>query len=216
MRTPLIPRRFRRPKARLRLEPLPPDAPGPVHPKIAAIHPNPAAAHLEIAAIHPELTAIHPELTAIHPELTAIHPELTAIHPELVEGCLIRLQITLLPMEPFRVRSGRLELTLLTTNFVPTVLDGYYEHTSEKLYQTIPLCESAAANPGDALQYCAELRLPPDAPLPDPRPTRRQWQARARFAVDGYRDLWTVHLLRDASPRQGGPPIVDGRGFLPL
>ena len=114
------------------------------------------------------------------------------------------------------MRSGRLELALLTTHFAPTVLDGYHEHTSEKLYQTIPLCESAAANPGNALLYCAELRLPPNAPPPDPRPTRRQWQARARFAVDGYRDLWTVQLLRDASPRQGGPPIVDGRGFLPL
>ena len=195
MRTPLIPRRFRRPKARLRLEPLPPDAPGPVPPQIAAIH---------------------PDLAAANPEIAAIHPELTAIHPELVEGCLIRLQITLLPLEPFRVRSGRLELALLTTHFAPTVLDGYHEHTSEKLRQTIPLCENAAANPGDALQYCTELRLPPDAPPPDPRPTRRQWQARARFAVDGYRDLWTVQLLRDASPRQGGPPIVDGRGFLPL
>lgn len=164
MRTPPIPHRFRRPKARLRLEPLRSDA----------------------------------------------------FHPELVEGCLIRLQITLLPIEPFRVRSGHLELALLTTHFAPTVLDGYHEHTSEKLRQTIPLCENAAANPGDALLYYAELRLPPDAPPPDSRPTRRQWQARARFAVNGYRDLWTVHLLRDISPPQGGPPIVDGRGFLPL
>ena len=114
------------------------------------------------------------------------------------------------------MRSGRLELALLTTHFAPTVLDGYHEHTSEKLYQTIPLCENAAANQGDALLYCAELRLPPDAPPLDPRPTRRQWQVRARFAVDGYRDLWTVQLLRDVSPRQGGPPAMDGRGFLPL
>ena len=114
------------------------------------------------------------------------------------------------------MRSGRLELALLTTHFAPTVLDGYHEYTSEKRYQTIPLCENAAANPCDALLYCAELRLPSDTPPPDPRPTRRQWQARARFAVDGRRDLWTVQLLRDASPRQGDPPIVDGRGFLPL
>ena len=188
MRIPPIPRRFRRPKARLRLEPLPPNAPGPIHPQIAAIH----------------------------PDLAAANPEIAAIHPEIVEGCLIRLRITLLPLEPFRVRSGRLELALLTTNFAPTVLDGYHEYTSEKLRQTIPLCENTAANPGDALLYYAELRLPPDTPPPDPRPTRRQWQARARFAVDGYRDLWAVQLLRDASPRQGGPPIVDGRRFLPL
>ena len=114
------------------------------------------------------------------------------------------------------MRSGRLELALLTTHFAQTVLDGYHEHTSEKLYQTIPLCENTATNPGDTLLYCAELRLPDEPPPPYPRPTRRQWQARARFAVDGFRDLWAVQLLRDASPRQSGPPIVDGRGFLPL
>lgn len=163
---PLIPRRFRRPKACLRLELLPRDAPG-------------------------------------------------CAHPELADGCRIRLRIALLPMEAFVVRCGRLELALLTTNFAPTVLDGYHEYTSERVYQTIPLCESAAANPGDALRYGAELRLPGAAPA-DSRPARRQWQARARFAADGYRELRAVRLLRDVSPRQGGPPTVDGRGFLPL
>ena len=135
--------------------------------------------------------------------------------PDFVSGGVLHLRIELLPMEPFRVRCGRLELALLTTRFSRTVLDGYHEHTSEAVYETVLLCEDIATGPGDPLLYFPALR-PPVAPTPDSRPTRRIWQARARFEVDGHRGLWAARALLDATPRHGGAPVVDGRGFLPL
>lgn len=75
-------------------------------------------------------------------------------------------------------------------------MDGYHEHTSARLYR-------------------AELHLPA-APPPDSRPARREWQAEARFEVDGFRELRTARILRDVSPPHGGPPVVDGRDFLPI
>ena len=125
------------------------------------------------------------------------------------------MQVKLLPLEPFQIRSGRLELALLTTHFSRTALDGYHEHTSEKVFQTALLCQSKAAYPGKVLLYSAKLPLPDELPT-DSRPTRRQWRAKARFEADGYRELHAARFLLDASPQQGGAPVVDGRGFLPL
>ena len=137
--------------------------------------------------------------------------------PDLVSGGVLRLRVELLPMEPFRVRCGRLELTLLTTRFSRTVLDGYLEYTSEEVFQNTVLCESAEAYPGKGLLYSAGLLLPYPPPAPtDSRPLRRQWQAKARFEIERYRELQAARFLLDASPRQGGAPAVDGRGFLPI
>jgi len=137
--------------------------------------------------------------------------------PEHESGGVVRLQVKLLPLEPFQISSGSLELALLTTHFSRTVLDGYHEHTSERVFQTAVLCENTAAYPGKALLYSADLRLPHNPPIPpDFRPTQRQWQARARFEAEGYRELQATRILLDASPRQGGAPVVDGSGFLPL
>ena len=127
------------------------------------------------------------------------------------------LEVGLLPLEPFQIRCGRLELALLTTHFSRTALDGYHEHTAEKVFQTAVLCENTAAYPGKALLYSADLLLPYPPPTRiDSRPTRRQWRARARFKADGYRELQATRFLLDASPQQGGTPVVDGTGFLPL
>ena len=137
--------------------------------------------------------------------------------PEHESGGVVRLQVSLLPLESFRVQCGRLELALLTTWFSRTTLDGYLEHTSEKAFRTTVLCESAVVYPGKALLYSTDLLLPHKPPIPpDSRPTRQQWQARARFEADGYRELQATRVLLDASPQQGGAPVVDGRGFLPL
>lgn len=171
MAHPLVPRRFRRPKAELRIElPAEPQrqtAPGPGPPADSAM------------------------------------------------GQVVQLLVSLLPHEPLQIRRGRLELSLLTTRFAPTTLDGYHEHTSAKVYRAIPLCENAAAAPGVALLYCAKLHLPAPPPA-DSRPARREWQAGTRFEVDGFRELRTACILRDVSPPHGGPPVVDGHGFLPL
>lgn len=127
------------------------------------------------------------------------------------------MQVSLLPLESFRIRCGRLELALLTTLFSRTALDGYHEHTAERIFQTAVLCESTLAYPGKALLYSADLLLPHTPPIPpDSRPTRLQWQARARFEADGYRELQTTRVLLDASPQQSRAPVVDGSGFLPL
>ena len=134
--------------------------------------------------------------------------------PEDNSGGVVRVQVILSPGESFLVRRGRLELSLLTTLFSPTALDGYHENTSSKLYQTVTLCQNVDARAGEALVHSAELRLP-EAPPPDSRPARREWQAKARFDIDGYRELWAGRVLRDVSPRQGGAPVVDGAGFLP-
>ena len=137
--------------------------------------------------------------------------------PEFSPGGVVRLKVNLLPLEPFQIPCGRLELALLTTHFSRTALDGYHEHTAEKVFQTTVLCENTAAYPGKALLYSAGILLPYAAPAStDSRPTRRQWQARARFEADGYRELQATRALLDASPRQGGTPVVDGTGFLPL
>ena len=137
--------------------------------------------------------------------------------PDLASGGVLRLRVELLPMEPFRVRCGRLELALLTTRFSRTALDGYLEYTSEEVFQTAVLCERTEAYQGKALLYSADLLLPYPPPAPtDSRPIRRQWQARARFEADGYRELQATRFLLDGSPRQGGAPAVDGRGFLPI
>ena len=170
-----IPRRFRRPKAELRIE-LPPEPP--IEPRQRPA-PNPG------------------------------YPADSAM------GQSIRLQVSLRPLEPLQIRRGRLELSLRTTRFAPTVLDGYREHPSERIYQTIALCENAAANPGAPLLYDAELPLPAPPP-PPPQPIRQEWQAVARFEVAGRRELRATRILRDVTSHPGGPPIVDGRNFLPL
>ena len=137
--------------------------------------------------------------------------------PGRSSGGVVRLQVKLLPLEPFQIRCGRLELALLTTRFSRTALDGYFEHTSEKVYRSTVICENTVAYPGKALLHSADLLLPHNPPmLSDSRPTQRQWQARARFEADGYRELQATRFLLDASPQQGGAPVVDGSGFLPL
>ena len=136
--------------------------------------------------------------------------------PDENSGGVMCLQIILLPAEPFRVRCGRLELALLTTRFARTVLDGYHEYTSEQVCRTAVLCENIEAQAGRELIYHAELPLPDTPPRDGSRPARRQWLARARLEVDGCRELSAACLLRDVSPPEGGPPVVDGRGFLPV
>ncbi len=135
--------------------------------------------------------------------------------PDGYSGGVARLEATLLPLEPFRVRCARLELALLTTLFSRTALDGYHEHSSEKVYQTALLCEDFQARKDEPLFIHADLRLP-DAPRHESRPARRQWQAKARIETYGYRELLAARVLCDVSPPKGGAPTVDGSGFLPL
>ena len=139
----------------------------------------------------------------------------TIAPPEGHSGGVVRVSVTLQSEEPFLIRSGGLELALLTTRFSRTALDGYHEHTSAEVRQTFELCRHAATRPGESLAYSCELRLPP-VRARDSRPARVQWQARARFDVAGHRELSGARVLHDVSPKTEGAPVVDGRGFLPL
>lgn len=135
--------------------------------------------------------------------------------PDLSPGGVAHLQVRLLPLEPFRVRRGRLDLVLLTTRFARTALDGYHEYTTAKLYRISPLCEELEAAPASPRLYFAALPLPCISRR-EQRPVRRVWQAKARFEIEGFRELQAALVLLDVSPSQDRPPVVDGSGFLPL
>ena len=135
--------------------------------------------------------------------------------PEFSAGGDVCIRIVLLPQEAFRIRQGRLDLSLLTTRFSRTVLDGYQEHTSEQVWGTAGLFENTTAQPGVALVNSTELLLP-EVPAPDSQPVRMQWQAKVRFDVVSFREFSAALYLRDATPHEGGAPVVDGTGFLPL
>ena len=135
--------------------------------------------------------------------------------PGELSGGVALVSVTLTARQSLMVLDGRLELALLTTRFSRTALDGYFEHTSREVRRTLPLCGDAAVRPGVPLVRSLEIHLPPVA-IADSRPARVQWQVRARFAARNHRELAASVLLCDVSPAQGGAPVVDGSGFLPL
>ncbi len=127
----------------------------------------------------------------------------------------VNLTITMWPLESFLLRRAWLELALRTTRFSRTTLDGYREHTLEEVWQTFELCENATAQPGVPFTYPVELRLP-ENPSFEPRPARMLWMAKARFQAEGHREFSASKGLGDVKQPHGGPPVVDGTGFLPL
>ncbi len=134
--------------------------------------------------------------------------------PESSSGGELQLRIELLPCESFFVETVRIDLALLTTRFSRTVLDGYQEHTQERVLQSAVFSKKVTAHPGDILLQTEELRLPGE-PEGDARPSRRELQATVRFKVCVYRELRATRILRDLIPSQDNTPVVDGRGFLP-
>ena len=140
--------------------------------------------------------------------------------PDFSSGGVVHVGVFLLPGESFSIRRGWLELSLMTTHFSRTVLDGYHEHSNERVVKTVPLCGPPTARPGVKLSFCAELGLPPALPSDSrpsrSRPSRLQWLARVRLEVDGCRELSAVHILHRVKPSSSTEPVVDGRGFLPL
>ncbi len=135
--------------------------------------------------------------------------------PEIPSGGVVRIRITLLPRESFTIRRGWAELSLVTTRFSRTVLDGYHEHSSEALCRTVELCGHTKAQPGIESSFSAELNLSCEGPQ-DTRPSRLQWVARVRFENYGYREIRGAKDLRTLGLPGSGGPVVDGTGFLPL
>ena len=126
----------------------------------------------------------------------------------------MQLRIEPLPCESCFIETVRIDLALLTTRFSQTVLDGYQEHTQERVLQSAVFSRKVTAQPGDILLHTEEQRLPAE-PEGAARPARRELQATVRFKVCGYREFRATRILRDLIPSQGDIPVVDGRGFLP-
>ena len=136
------------------------------------------------------------------------------LSPGYSPGGAILVSVTLEPRESFSIRHTSLELLLKVTHFSRTTLDGYREHTSEDVWQTIELCRHTKSQPGVPLTWSVELYIPED-PSFESRPARVHWMARARFRPEGYREFSAPKGLHDATPPDRKPPVVDGRGFLP-
>ena len=139
----------------------------------------------------------------------------TRTPPEELTGGVVHLVVSVDAQQTLRINRGVLELLLLTTGFSRTALDGYFEHTSRNLRQTIPICEHVVVGPGEPVVFDVELSLPSMA-APDSRPVRLQWQAKARFAAERHREFGASLILRETPHHGNGAPVVDGTGFLPL
>ena len=135
--------------------------------------------------------------------------------PDERSGGVVRVGVVLLPGESFMVNRGWLELSMVTTRFSRTVLDGYLEHSTEKLLRTVELCGNSEARPGAELVWSADVHLSCESPR-EGRPTRVQWKAQARFDVRGRREIRAAKSLSAPGPASNQGPVVDGTGFLPL
>ena len=134
--------------------------------------------------------------------------------PGCVPGGGVLVSVTLDPRESFSIRRAWLELVLRTTRFSRTILDGYREHTSEDVWQTVELSRHSRAQPDVPLTWSVLLDVP-EVPAFESRPARVRWMAKARFQAEGYREFSASKGLRDVTLPDNQPPVVDGRGFLP-
>ena len=135
--------------------------------------------------------------------------------PDEKSGGVVHVSVFLLPGESFTINRGWLELSMITTRFSRTVLDGYLEHSMEKLFRKVELCGRSEARPGGELEWSAVVHFSFDSPR-EGRPTRSQWKVQARLDVMGCREIRAATFLSTPGPASGQGPIVDGTGFLPL
>ena len=137
--------------------------------------------------------------------------------PAAGSDAAVPVRVTLQALEPLQVRRGRLQLLLVETYFTRTVLDGFHERSSERVFQTLEILDGAAVHPGAPLDLVVGLHLPEDPPLPsEGRPVRVEWLARVKFDFLRRRAVRASLVLADLTTASGGAPQVDGTGFLPL
>ena len=74
-------------------------------------------------------------------------------------GGAVRIRVFLIPAESFTIQRGRLEISVITTHFSRTVLDGYHEHTTEKLCRLVELCGEAKAHTGEQVVFSEDIQL---------------------------------------------------------
>ena len=135
--------------------------------------------------------------------------------PDETSGGVAHVRVVLLPGEPIELNRGRLEISLVTTRFSRTVLDGYLEHSREKLLGTVELCGPCEARAGNRLEWSVDVPLS-TCGQSEGRPTRLQWKVEARFRVNGHREIRAATFLSPLGRAGHQGPVVDGTGFLPL
>ncbi len=135
--------------------------------------------------------------------------------PDEKSGGVVHVSVFLLPVESFTINRGWLELSLITTRFSRTVLDGYLEHSTEKLFRVVELCGRSEARPGGELEWSAVVHLSFGSPR-EGRLTRLQWKVQARLDVKDYREIRATTYLSPLGTASRQGPVVDGTGFLPL
>ena len=135
--------------------------------------------------------------------------------PDPSSGGVVLVRVLLLPGEPLTITRGLLELSLVTTRFSRTVLDGYLEHSTEKVFRTVRLCANCEARAGNRLEWSANVPLFIGGQSVG-KPTRLQWKVQARFDVKGRREIRTATSLSPLGLDDNQGPVVDGTGFLPL
>lgn len=133
-------------------------------------------------------------------------------------GIALQVTATLQPKDDFVLRAAWLFLELATTHYSRTVLDGYREHTTGEVWQSVALFRDRPAVPDVALARTVILTIPfvPAAPT---RFAKRWWRARASIEPRRRRGLSSVVSLEKVTEHitpPGGAPVVDGTGFLPL
>lgn len=135
--------------------------------------------------------------------------------PDEWSGGVMRVRVLLLPGESFTINRGWLELSMITTRFSRTVLDGYLEHSTEKLFHASELCGQTESHPVEELAFYARVPMP-QVVTPEAGPARLRWKVQARFDVKGRREIRAAASLSPLGPVGGQGPVVDGTGFLPL
>ena len=135
--------------------------------------------------------------------------------PDEKSGGVALVRVLLLPGESFTINRGWLELSMITTRFSRTVLDGYLEHSTEKLFRAIEICGHKESRPGKELVFYAKVPIPQGV-MPEAEPVRLQWKVQARFDVKGRREIRAATSLSPLGPVGDQVPVVDGTGFLPL
>lgn len=141
---------------------------------------------------------------------------LELLEGQLCPGSAFRVRVTLVPQERLYIRGATLELVYAETWFARTALDGYQEHTTERVHVTEKLLHELEAEAGVPMCKEVDFRLPEKAPeLPENRPIRSTWQVRAKVDLRLRQNMRASRILANLTPGSGGIPDMEGKAILP-
>ena len=141
---------------------------------------------------------------------------LEVIEGQPCPGGALRVRVTLVPQERLKISGATLELVYAETRFVRTVLDGYQEHTTDRVHVSEKFLHQWDAEAGVTICREVRFRLPEEAPRrTENRPTRGEWQVRAKVDLKWRPNMRCSRMLADLTPGPGGAPDVEGKAILP-